>query len=97
MCIRDSHGLAAGCHAVLSLPAEVDEDAVVDAARSLSVRVSGLGRYRLTPSPGNPGLLLSFGNLTENQLVRGVHAIAEAVRQAEAAGPTHAASVPTAS
>ncbi|MEO6511792.1 MAG: PLP-dependent aminotransferase family protein [Nocardioides sp.] len=81
------HGLAAGCHAVLSLPREVDENAVVDAARSLSVRVSGLGRYRLTPRSGSPALLLSFGNLTEDQLVRGVHAIAEAVRRASH-GPT---------
>ena len=80
------HGLAAGCHAVLSLPAGVDEDAVVDAARALSVRVSGLGRYRLTPTSGSPALLLSFGNLAEHQLVRGVHAIAEAVRRAEGAG-----------
>ena len=82
------HGLAAGCHAVLSLPAHVDEDVVVEAARSLSVRVSGLGRYRLTPRPGSPALLLSFGNLTESQLIRGVHAIAEAVRRAEGALPS---------
>jgi hypothetical protein len=35
-----------------------------------------------TPAP--PALLLAFGNLTEHQLVRGVHAIAEAVRRCEA-------------
>jgi GntR family transcriptional regulator/MocR family aminotransferase len=90
------HGLAAGCHAVLSLPADAQEDAVIAAARSLSVRVSGLGRYRLTPKSGSPGLLLSFGNLTENQLVRGVHAIAEAVKRAQAAGHAHPASEVTA-
>jgi len=74
-------GLAAGCHAVLSLPTDVAEDAVVEAARSLAVRISGLGRYRLTRTPADPALLLSFGNLTEHQLVDGVHAIAEAVRR----------------
>jgi GntR family transcriptional regulator/MocR family aminotransferase len=72
-------GLAAGCHAVLLLPPEVDEDAVVAAARSLGVRVTGLRQYRLTHSPTQPALLLAFGNLSEQQLVRGVHAIAEAV------------------
>jgi GntR family transcriptional regulator/MocR family aminotransferase len=74
-------GLAAGCHAVLLLPTGVDEDAVVEVAQTLSVRVSGLGRYRLTRGPANPALLLSFGNLTEHQLVHGVRAIAEAVRR----------------
>jgi GntR family transcriptional regulator/MocR family aminotransferase len=77
-------GLAAGCHAVLLLPLEVDEEAVVESARSLGVRVSGLSRYRLTPAPAQPALLLAFGNLSEHQLVRGVHAIAEAVRRSKA-------------
>jgi GntR family transcriptional regulator/MocR family aminotransferase len=74
-------GLAAGCHAVLSLPTDVAEEAVVEVARTLDVRVSGLGRYRLTRRPADPALLLSFGNLTEHQLVHGVQAIAEAVRR----------------
>lgn len=74
-------GLAAGCHAVLLLPTDVDEEAVVEVARTLGVRVSGLGRYRLTQSPADPALLISFGNLTEGQLVSGIHAIAEAVRR----------------
>ncbi len=73
-------GLAAGCHSVLLLPLDVDEDAVVESARSLGVRVAGLRHYRLTDTPAPPALLLSFGNLTEHQLVRGVRAIAEAVR-----------------
>jgi GntR family transcriptional regulator/MocR family aminotransferase len=76
-------GLAAGCHAVLLLPLDVDEDSVVEAARSLGVRVAGLGHYRLTDAPADPALLLAFGNLSEHQLVRGVHAIAEAVRRSE--------------
>src|SRR3954452_428469 len=77
-------GLAAGCHTVLLLPLEVDEDAVVESARFLGVRVFGLRTYRLTHTPAQPALLLAFGNLSERQLVRGVHAIAEAVRRSEA-------------
>jgi GntR family transcriptional regulator/MocR family aminotransferase len=76
-------GLAAGCHTVLLLPVEVDEDAVVEEARSLGVSVTGLSSYRLTHTPAQPALLLAFGNLSEHQLVRGVHAIAEAVRRSE--------------
>jgi GntR family transcriptional regulator/MocR family aminotransferase len=74
-------GLAAGCHTVLLLPLHVDEDSVVEAARSQGVRVTGLGHYRLTHTPADPALLLAFGNLSEHQLVHGVHAIAEAVRR----------------
>ncbi|WP_112237773.1 MocR-like pyridoxine biosynthesis transcription factor PdxR [Kribbella monticola] len=77
------HGLAAGCHAVLQLPLDVDEDAVVESAQSLGVRVTGLRPYRLTYPPAPPALLLAFGNLSEHQLVRGVHAIAEAVRRSK--------------
>jgi GntR family transcriptional regulator / MocR family aminotransferase len=76
-------GLAAGCHTVLLLPLEVDEDTVVETARSLGVRVTGLRRYRLIHTPAPPALLLAFGNLSEHQLVQGVHAIAEAVRRSE--------------
>ena len=82
------HGLAAGCHTVLQLPLHVDEDSVVEAARSQGVRVSGLSHYRLTRTPADPALLLAFGNLSEHQIVRGVHAIAEAVRLS--ADPTRA-------
>jgi GntR family transcriptional regulator/MocR family aminotransferase len=76
-------GLAAGCHAVLLLPSEVDEDAVGESARSLGVRVHGLGHYRLTHTHVEPALLLAFGNLSEHQLVRGVHVIAESVRRSK--------------
>jgi hypothetical protein len=52
----------------------------VEAARVEGVRVNGLGHYRHSPRPADPALLLAFGNLSEHPLVRGVHAIAEAVR-----------------
>jgi GntR family transcriptional regulator/MocR family aminotransferase len=77
-------GLAAGCHTVLLLPLDVDEDAVVQTARSLRVRVTGLRHYRLTQTPARPALLLAFGNLSEHQLARGVHTIAEAVQRSKA-------------
>jgi GntR family transcriptional regulator/MocR family aminotransferase len=75
-------GLAAGCHALLRLPDGVSEVAVEEAARSLSVNVTGLSRYRLAGGDAShaPGLVLGFGNVTEHQIHRGVRALAEAVR-----------------
>ena len=75
-------GLAAGCHALLRLPDGVSEEAVEEAARSLSVNVNGLGRYRLAGADGpqESGLVLGFGNVTEHQIRRGVRALAEAVQ-----------------
>jgi GntR family transcriptional regulator/MocR family aminotransferase len=82
------HGLAAGCHVVLRLPAGTSERAVVATAASLGVRVSGLGRYRFgaagaagAPDPGPPGLVLGFGNVTGHQIGRGIRILAEAVRR----------------
>ncbi|MGH3384414.1 MAG: PLP-dependent aminotransferase family protein [Nocardioidaceae bacterium] len=73
-------GLAAGCHALLRLPDGVFEEAVVEAARSLSVNVNGLGRYRLVGAGEThaPALVLGFGNVTEHQIRRGVRALAHA-------------------
>jgi GntR family transcriptional regulator/MocR family aminotransferase len=76
-------GLAAGCHVLLRLPEGVPEHAVVDAARSSSVRVYGLTRYRLSHDPPHrPALVLGFGNVTESQIQRGVRALAQAVATA---------------
>jgi GntR family transcriptional regulator/MocR family aminotransferase len=69
-------GLAAGCHALLRLPAGAVERTVVARARARSVVVSGLGEYRLTP-PGDPALVLGFGNLNEGRIRAGIRVLAE--------------------
>jgi GntR family transcriptional regulator/MocR family aminotransferase len=68
-------GLAAGCHAVLRLPQGTDEGAVVSAARQRSIGVYPLGRYCARPHP--PGLVIGFGNVTEQAIRRGIEAIAD--------------------
>ncbi|GIH02671.1 GntR family transcriptional regulator [Rhizocola hellebori] len=80
-------GLSAGCHALLRLPESVSEQGVVEAARSRLVGVRGLGDYRFAPGsthvqphPWSPALVLGFGNVTENQIRRGIRILAEAVR-----------------
>ena len=82
------HGLSAGCHALLHLPAGSSESAVVATAASMGVRVNALGDYRFgatdtdtDAAPRPPALVLGFGNVSEQQIRRGVRTIAEAVRR----------------
>jgi GntR family transcriptional regulator / MocR family aminotransferase len=88
------HGLAAGCHALLRLPDGVSEQAVVQAARSMSTGVRGLSDYRFgagstptPPHPWSPALVLGFGNVTANQIRRGIRVLAEAVRRSRPSSP----------
>jgi GntR family transcriptional regulator/MocR family aminotransferase len=80
-------GLAAGCHALLRLPDGTSEKAVVATAATMGVRVNGLGQYRFVatdtqvgPDPHPPALVLGFGNVSEQQISRGIGTLAEAVR-----------------
>jgi GntR family transcriptional regulator/MocR family aminotransferase len=75
------HGLAAGCHVLLHLPAGSSEPAVVAAAAALGVRVNGLGHYAFPGTDASPpAIVLGFGNVGEQQIRRGVRALAEAAR-----------------
>ncbi len=77
-------GLEAGCHAVLELPAGVTEDEVVQSALRHAVRVYGLSRYRVdAPRAGEANvpaaLVLGFGNVNEERILRGVEVLGEAL------------------
>jgi len=72
-------GVAAGLHAVLELPANADEDAVVAGAAEAGVHVHGLGTFtRAHRRP--PGLVLGYGLASERELREAVAVIAAAVR-----------------
>ena len=74
-------GLAAGCHAVVPLPAGASEPAVVAEARARGVGVYGISRYRVVPAPeAPPALVLGFGDIDERAIRRGIRAIADLVR-----------------
>ncbi|HEX7059166.1 MAG TPA: PLP-dependent aminotransferase family protein [Solirubrobacterales bacterium] len=78
-------GVAAGLHAVLELPAGVDEDPVVAAAAAGGVRVHGLGTFtRAHRQP--PGLVLGYGLPSERELREAVATIAAAVNDSAARG-----------
>jgi GntR family transcriptional regulator/MocR family aminotransferase len=75
-------GLEAGCHALLELPEGVAEDKVVHSALRRAVRVYGLSRYRVdAPRAGEadvpPALVLGFGNVNEERILRGVEVLGE--------------------
>lgn len=77
-------GLEAGCHAVLELPAGVTENEVVHAALRRAIQVYGLSRYRVdAPRAGEAvvpaALVLGFGNVNEERILRGVEILSRAM------------------
>jgi len=75
-------GLDAGHHALLRLPAGVDEQRVVARAGAAGIAVRGLGDYRVTPDDETPGaprpaaLVIGFGNVTTAQIRDGIGILA---------------------
>jgi GntR family transcriptional regulator / MocR family aminotransferase len=71
-------GVAAGLHLVVRLPAGTDERAVLEAARSRGLGLSGLSEHRIEPGP--PALLLGYGRMPEPAVEAGVRALADSLR-----------------
>ncbi len=65
-------GLAAGCHAVLRLPAPVTEAAAIEACARQSVAVYGMSRYRSDGSTEPAELVLGFGNVRDGAIAGAV-------------------------
>ena len=76
-------GLDAGHHALLQLPAGVDEERIVARARAAGIAVRGLSDYRVTPddeAPHDllpPALVIGFGNVTTRQIREGIGVLGE--------------------
>jgi GntR family transcriptional regulator / MocR family aminotransferase len=70
------HG-AAGLYELVTLPAEVDESALVAKAATLGVGVEGLALHSFAPG-STPGLVLGFGCLAEPEIERGIRLLGEA-------------------
>jgi GntR family transcriptional regulator/MocR family aminotransferase len=69
-------GLEAGLHAVLELPC--DPDPVIQEAGARGVVVSGLDEYFMGP-PTTRGLMLGYGGLSVETLVRGARHLAQII------------------
>jgi GntR family transcriptional regulator/MocR family aminotransferase len=70
-------GLAAGFHAVASLPMSLSEPSVVAAARSRGVGLYGMSACRSSGSFEPPQLILGFGNVGERAIRAGVEAVGD--------------------
>ena len=71
----------AGLHELVSLPAGLNEHALVEAARMRGVGIEGLSLHRFS-ADGSPGLVVGYGGLAEPALERAVALLAEAARNA---------------
>jgi len=65
-------GVAAGLHAVVRLPAGLEEAAVVAAAAERSIRVYALGSYYAAERSTPPALVLGYAALTEPAIAAGI-------------------------
>jgi GntR family transcriptional regulator/MocR family aminotransferase len=74
------HGAAAGLYAVLYLPPELDEQAVLSAARTSGIALESLGG-------DTPALVLGYANLSDAAVNPAVRALAASIRRAEAVKP----------
>jgi GntR family transcriptional regulator/MocR family aminotransferase len=73
-------GLAAGFHAVASLPDGVDEEEVTAEALRRSVGLYGMSAFRSTGATRPAQLVLGFGNLSERAIARGIAAVGDVLR-----------------
>lgn len=73
-------GIAAGLHALLELPAGVEEEPVIAAADAAGVTVHGLGSFTRVHRPP-PALVVGYGLPSERQLREGIAVIGAAVER----------------
>ena len=73
-------GLAAGFHAVAHLPLGLHEHAVVDAAAERGVGLYAMQGHRIRPGDHPPQVVLGFGDVTPDQIRRGIATVADLLR-----------------
>jgi GntR family transcriptional regulator/MocR family aminotransferase len=72
-------GISAGLHLVTWLPPELDETAVVQAARRAGVGIDAVGPYRIG-APGPGGLIFGYATVNEQAIAEGVARLAGVIR-----------------
>ncbi|MEW6711563.1 MAG: PLP-dependent aminotransferase family protein [Candidatus Riflebacteria bacterium] len=69
-------GETAGLHMLLNFPETTCEKSLIEAAASQGIRVCGLSRfYHEAAETQKPGIVLGFGNLSEDELSEGLHSL----------------------
>lgn len=81
-------GIAAGLHAVVLLPTDTDERALVAAALQEQVAVTGLSALYTHAAPLAPGLVLGYAPLTEHEIIEGVRRFSKSITANRRESPT---------
>ena len=71
------HGIAAGLHLMVDLPAGTDERDFVARSSRRSVRLVGAGKYRAEQANHSPAIVLGYGCVSEASIRLGVSQIAD--------------------
>jgi len=71
-------GVSAGLHLVTWLPPDLDEAAVVAAARRAGVGLDAVGPYRIT-NPGPGGLIFGYATVNEQAIAEGIARLARVI------------------
>ncbi|MGI8855858.1 MAG: PLP-dependent aminotransferase family protein [Thermomicrobiales bacterium] len=79
-------GLEAGLHAYLALRPDLDPASIIARAAARGVTVYSLAPYYLG-EPDRNGILLGYGGLTHDAVIRGARALAEAIEDAARGEP----------
>jgi GntR family transcriptional regulator/MocR family aminotransferase len=69
-------GIAAGLHALVLLPADVEESALITRAAAQRIRLEGLSAHRMSEVDRSPGLVLGYGALHESRIRDGLQTVA---------------------
>ena len=77
-------GIAAGLHATVELPDELDERAIRAEARRCGIAMEIMADHRVSSHRGPPTLLLGYGRSSEPSIVAGVRELASVIRATKA-------------
>jgi len=76
-------GASAGLHVLALLPPELDEAAIVGAAATAGIGLSGLTPRRIAPGPA--GLIFGYGGIVETSIEPGIRRLAAVIAESRAA------------
>jgi GntR family transcriptional regulator/MocR family aminotransferase len=71
-------GISAGLHLVTWLPPDLDEAAIVAAAREAGVAIDAVQPYRIT-HPGPGGLIFGYATVSEHAIAEGIEILARVI------------------
>jgi GntR family transcriptional regulator/MocR family aminotransferase len=77
-------GIAAGLHALVTLPSKESEQAVVARAADRGLAITGLGEFRRTPGRPRPALVIGYGSPPEHAFTTTIARLAAVLAEVSA-------------